>query len=133
MMKGRLLIIDDEPDYCSLLKRQLGVEYDVTTFSDPGAAVGYLLENPVDVVVTDIRMPEVSGIDILRSAKSRSLNTDVVLMSAFATVNNAVEAMKEGAYDYIVKPFDPAELSLRLKRLFEKRALLEANKTSATH
>ncbi len=128
-MKGRLLIIDDEPDYCSLLERQLGGEYDVTTFSDPAAAVGYLTKNPVDVIVTDIRMPEVSGIDILRAVKSRFLNTDVVLMSAFATVNNAVEAMKEGAYDYIVKPFDPAEISLRLKRLFEKRALLEENKT----
>src|SRR5574340_1796794 len=96
-MKGRLLIIDDEPDYCSRLKRQLAGEYDVTTFSDPSAALSYLMENPVDAVVTDIRMPEVSGIDILRAAKSRSLTTDVVLMSAFATVNNAVEAMKEGA------------------------------------
>ena len=127
-MKGKVLIIDDERDYCSLLKRQLEGEYDITTFSDPAAAVDYLMQNPVDVIVTDIRMPEISGIDILKTVKSRSLNTDVVLMSAFATVNTAVEAMKEGAYDYIVKPFDPAEISLRLKRLFEKRTLLEENK-----
>ncbi len=72
-------------------------------------------------------MPEMDGLEVLKTVKSGSPDTDVIVMTAFANVDSAVEAMKRGAYDYIVKPFAVDELSLHLKNLFEKRRLFEEN------
>ncbi len=127
-MKNRLLIIDDEPDFCTMLERHLGEEYEVAAFDNPDEAVRYLGNSQVDAVLTDLRMQEVTGMDVLEAVKSRSPETDVVIMTAYATVETAVEAMRKGAYDYILKPFTLDELSLRLKKLFEKRELIEKNK-----
>ncbi len=83
--------------------------------------------SPVDVVLTDLNMPKMDGLELMRTVKSGSPDTDVIVMTAFANVDSAVEAMKRGAYDYIVKPFSTDELSLQLKNLFEKRRLSEEN------
>lgn len=122
-----MLIIDDDRVFCNLLGRQFAEEYEVSAFSDPVEAVRYFRENPVDVVLTDLSMPEMDGLQVLELVKSESFSADVVIMTAFATVDTAIEAMKKGACDYVVKPFSPDELSIRLRNLFEKRRLLEEN------
>lgn len=126
-MKGRLLIIDDDRVFCGMLTRHFEEEYEVTGLSDPEEAVRYFRESPVDVVLTDLSMPKLDGLGVLKSVKSASPDTDVIVMTAYAKVDTAVEAMRRGAYDYIVKPFTPDELSLHLKNLFEKRRLAEEN------
>jgi DNA-binding NtrC family response regulator len=126
-MKEKLLIIDDDRVFCELLKKHFEEEYAVADFTDPEEAVKYIRENYVDVVLTDLSMPKLDGIEILKIVKSESSTTDVVIMTAYAKVDTAVEAMKRGAYDYIIKPFTTDEISLQLKKLFEKRRLLAEN------
>lgn len=126
-MKERLLIIDDDRVFCELLRRHFEEEYAVAGFTDPEEAVKYIRENYTDVVLTDLSMPKIDGLDILNIVKSETFNTDVIIMTAYARVDTAVEAMKKGAYDYIIKPFALDEISLQLKNLFEKRVLLKEN------
>ncbi len=126
-MKGRLLIIDDDRVFCDMLRSHFSEEYAATGFSDPEEAARYVREHHVDVVLTDLSMPKMDGLEILRIVKTESPETDVIVMTAFAKVDTAVEAMKKGAYDYIVKPFFLDELSMHLKNLFEKRRLIEDN------
>ena len=119
-MKGRLLIVDDDEVFCRLLKRHFEGDYAVAGFSDPEDAVRHVKKNPADVVLTDLSMPKMDGIEVLRSIKAEFPDTDVVVMTAYANVETAVEAMKKGAYDYIVKPFSLDELSMQLRNLFEE-------------
>ncbi|MCL5022533.1 MAG: sigma-54 dependent transcriptional regulator [Nitrospirae bacterium] len=126
-MKRKLLIVDDDEVFCRLLQRNFEGEYAVTAFSDPGKAAAYIRGNSVDVVLTDLSMPGMDGIGVLKVVKSESPGADVIIMTAYAKVESAVEAMKKGAYDYIVKPFAMDELSMQLRNLFEKRRLTEEN------
>ncbi|MBI5741071.1 MAG: sigma-54-dependent Fis family transcriptional regulator [Nitrospirae bacterium] len=126
-MKGKLLIIEDDKIFCSMLRRHFEGEYRIVAFSDPGEAVKFLRKDRVDVVLTDLNMPEIDGLEILNIVKAGSFNTDVVIMTAFGRVDTAVEAMKKGAYDYIAKPFTMDELSLQLANIFDKRRLFEEN------
>jgi DNA-binding NtrC family response regulator len=126
-MKEKLLIIDDDKVFCALLKRHFEEQYAVTAFTEPEEAAKYLSENYVDVVLTDLNMPKLSGIEILEIVKSESSTTDMIIMTAYAKIETAVEAMKKGAYDYIIKPFTLDEISLQLKKLFENRRLLAEN------
>jgi DNA-binding NtrC family response regulator len=126
-LKSKLLIIDDDPVFCTMLTRYFGEEYTVTGLSDPEEAVRFIRGNPMDVVLTDLSMPKMDGIEVLKTVKSTFPDTDVIMMTAYAKVETAVEAMKQGAYDYIVKPFTTEELALHLKNLFEKRRLIEEN------
>ena len=126
-MKGKLLIVDDDRVFCTMLARHFEVEYAVTAFSDPEDAVIYCRANPLEVVLTDLSMPKMDGLEILDAVKTESPETDVIVMTAYAKVDTAIQAMKKGAYDYIVKPFSMDELSLHLKNLFEKRRLFDEN------
>lgn len=126
-MKGKLLIIDDDAVFCAMLTRHFEGEYAVRGFTDPEEAVSYFRKNVLDVVLTDLNMPKMNGIEVLKIVKSESFNTDVVIMTAFGKVDSAVEAMKKGAYDYITKPFTTDELSMLLGNIFEKRRLFEEN------
>jgi len=126
-LKGSLLIIDDDEVFCRLLQRRFEEEYAVTGFSDPEDAVRHMKEGSVDVVLTDFSMPKMDGMEILKLVKSGSPDTDVIIMTAYANVETAVEAMKKGAYDYIIKPFSLDELSIHLGNLFEKRRLHKEN------
>ena len=120
-MVESILIIDDDEVFCKMLTMHFEDGYAVTAFSDPEDAVRYIRENHVEVIVTDLSMPKIDGIGILQIVKSESLNTDVIIMSGSAKVESAVEAMKKGAYAYIVKPLTTDELSLHLKNVLERR------------
>jgi DNA-binding NtrC family response regulator len=116
--KGTLLVVDDE-----LLKRTtLEIEltaagYRVLQAADPATALQYLEQEPVDVVVTDWRMPEMDGMQLLDCIKSRWPQTHVILMTAYGTVDSVVQAMKRGACDYVSKPFMTETLVVKLERL----------------
>ncbi len=103
--------------------------YGVVTAAGVGEAIEAISQalQPFPVVVTDLSMPDGSGLDVLASAKSRSAPTEVVLITANSTVENALDAMRGGAYDFVTKPFQPRELALLIGKAFEKHALALEN------
>jgi len=121
---AKILVVDDEPKMTSLVCGTLEDErHQVTTTVDPKQALELIDKHSFDIVITDLSMPGVSGMDILERALARG-NTEVVMMTAFATAQTAVEAMKKGAADYLVKPFSLDELALLVKKLSEKQKLV---------
>jgi two-component system response regulator AtoC len=131
MDRARVLVVDDKENILKLLARILGETYEVTTASDGNRAVALLAARHFDAVVTDLRMPGADGFEVLRVAKTRSPETEVVMMTAYATVPDAVEAMKQGAFDYLAKPFDPDDAALVVARALERKRLREHSAPAA--
>ena len=121
MTRSRILVIDDKENMRKLFIRILSDAYDVTTAIDGANAIAQLTTGHFDVVLTDIRMPGADGFEVLRCAKAQCADTEVVMMTAYGSVERAVEAIREGAYDYLTKPFDPDQVVLVLARALEKR------------
>ncbi len=122
-MRARILVVDDKENIRSLFGRILGEAHEVVAAEDGARAISLLAAQPFDVVVTDLRMPGADGFEVLKAVKARSPDTEVVMMTAYATVADAVEAMKLGAYDYLQKPFDPDDASLVVARALERQRL----------
>ena len=121
---ARILVVDDEKKMTRVLKLLLDGEGHTTDTSGSAEDAVRLLDQYIyDIVVTDLKMPGKSGIDLLRDVKEKRPETEVVMMTAYATTRSAVEAMKSGAYDYIIKPFENDELLLLVKRILEKQSL----------
>ncbi len=120
---ARVLVVDDKENILKLFRKILADGYDVQTASDGARALSLVATGEFDVVVTDIRMPRAGGFEVLEAVKSRSPSTEVVMMTGHATVEDAVRAMKLGAYDYLVKPFDPDAAALTVARAVERRRL----------
>jgi two-component system, NtrC family, response regulator AlgB len=119
-----ILIVDDEPHIRTHLARHVrSLGHEVTEAADAAAALAALAAAPVDIVLSDIRMAGMDGLALLREVKRRGPETIVLLMTAYATVPQAVEAMRAGAYDYLVKPFGLEEVDLRLSRVLEMQTL----------
>jgi len=126
---ARILVADDEPKLGRPLAEALEREgHSVVRAGGGRQAIEELSVGSFDLVVTDLRMPEVDGLAVLRDARARAPPVDVVMMTAFGTVSGAVEAMKAGAADYLVKPFAMDELCLRVRRLLEKRSAEEKSR-----
>jgi len=123
MERARILVVDDKENILKLFARILGDTYEVTSAADGGRAISLIGGQEFDVIVTDLRMPGADGFEVLRAAKARSPETEVVMMTAYATVQDAVTAMKEGAYDYLQKPFDPDDATLVIARALERKRL----------
>ena len=123
MPRPRVLVVDDKENILTLFERILGEGYQVTTAADGARAIALLGGDPFDVVITDLRMPGADGFEVLRAVKASAPETEVVMMTAYATVQDAVEAMRQGAYDYLQKPFDPDEASLVVARALERKRL----------
>src|SRR5208283_254172 len=102
--------------------------YDVVTAGSLSDARARLSEQPADLVVSDMRLGNDSGMQVLREVREHSLGTEVILITAFGTPAAAVEAMRAGAYDYICKPFDNEEMTLLVQNALEKRELREENR-----
>lgn len=120
----RILVADDEPNLLSSIGAFLNAEsIDAVLVPDGAKAKEHLSDEPFDVVVLDIRMPLLDGMSVLRWIKDEGLVLPVIMMSAHGDVRDAVEAMRLGAFDYLVKPFDPDELVLRLRRAARDRRL----------
>ncbi len=125
MTRARVLVVDDKDNNLKLLKKILSPEFDVTLANDGIRAIALLSAGDYDVVVSDIKMPGADGMAVLRETKRLRPNAEVILMTAYGTVQKAVEAMKEGAYDYLSKPFEPDEALMLVQRAAERRHLKE--------
>jgi DNA-binding NtrC family response regulator len=123
MSRPRVLVVDDKENMLRLFERILGEAYELETADSGTRALALLTGGSYDVVVSDIRMPDADGFVVLQEAKRRSPETEVILMTAYASVPAAVEAMKQGAYDYLAKPFDPDDAALVVARALERKRL----------
>ena len=128
-MNPSLLVVDDEQDMLKLLKRSLESELacEVQTASSGEKALQMLEAGAFDLVLADIKMPGISGLELLESIKKATPELTVVMMTAFGHIQMAVEAMRRGAYDFITKPFDIDALVLRLEKALERSRLLKEN------
>ncbi len=124
-MKPRILIVDDKKSMLDMLSQLLDEDYKVSTCASGAKAVEAIRDNMFDVVLSDIRMSDIDGMDLLRTVKEESPDSEVVLMTAYATVSQAVEAVKAGAYNYMTKPFEPEELKIVLEKALERKRLRE--------
>ena len=119
-----ILLIDDEPELRELLEEQLGeAGYRVRAAADGQEGADWLSRQTFDVVICDVRLPRIDGLTLFRRIRQETPSTDVILMTAYSDVVQAVSALKEGAYDYLTKPFDIDELLLQMRRLAENRGL----------
>ncbi len=126
--KVRLLIVDDEPIKRIVMEDQLREQgFEVDAYDNPLDAKTVLSSNTYDVILTDIRMPGLDGISFLKEIRNNNPNQAVIVMTAFGTVETAIEAMKLGAFDYLQKPFSTEELILKLDRLMSYRNIMEEN------
>jgi nitrogen regulation protein NR(I) len=122
--RKQILVVDDEPNLRRVLSAQLTRDgYDVHTAEDGEQALSILGEHHIDLVITDLRMPKVDGMELLRRAVEMDEELPVVMITAHGTVDNAVEALKTGAFDYITKPFDQAEVRTIVKKALRTRDL----------
>ena len=125
----RILIVDDDRSNLESLDRVFRREkLDVHTAVDGKAALDIVRKNRINVVLTDLMMPGMSGVDLLKSVKAISPESEVILMTAYGTVETAVEAMKEGAYDFVTKPFKRIEIVKGVRRALEKQTLVIENR-----
>ncbi len=129
MAGERILIVDDEEGMRRLLSRVLSREgYETVTAAGGTEALQALAAGAFDLVVTDIQMPGMSGVELLREVKAFDPSLPVVVMTAYGTVENAVEALRGGAYDYLTKPFETDEIRLTVAKALERERLLAENR-----
>ncbi len=124
----KILIVDDERsmrDVLSIMLKRAG--YNVTVATDAEEAITEIGKEIFDLVITDLKMPKGSGLDVLKAVKAGSPETVVLVITAFASTESAVEAMKQGAYDYLTKPFQVDEVQLIIKNALERRRLSTEN------
>jgi DNA-binding NtrC family response regulator len=124
----KILVVDDERGLCAGLQEALKREgYVVDAVNDAPAALRLVGDRLYNLVLTDMKMPEMSGLQLLREAREKSRDTQFILMTAYGTVESAVEAMKEGAYDYLSKPLDMQRLRALVVKALEFQALVAEN------
>lgn len=123
MSRARVLLVDDKENMLKLLTKVLEGDFDLVTASDGARALSHIASEEFDLVVTDLKMPGADGLAVLRAVKERHPDTEVILMTAYATVSDAVAAMKLGAYDYLQKPFEPDAVALICARALERKRL----------
>jgi two-component system NtrC family response regulator len=126
MNSGRVLVVEDDDNLRRVLQIELEREgYETRAVASAEEAFPILEKSPHHLVITDLNLPGASGIDLLKRVRLEYAETDVIVMTAFATVRTALDAMKAGAYDYITKPIHVYELKALAKRSIERRSLLE--------
>ena len=125
--KENILVVDDAPQTLEVIQRNLTLQGYIV-FTAPGVeeAIRVLESTPIDLVITDLKMPRVSGLDLIRHVRENHKNTEVMMITGYATIEGAVTAVKTGAEEYLTKPFTDEELMLSVKRALNK---LRANKT----
>lgn len=123
-----ILIVDDEPLVRRSLSEMLTLSgYAVSTAEDGKEALGLLKSYIADVVISDIKMPHMDGVQLVKEIKTINADTPIILMTGYASIESAVEAMKQGAYDYITKPIVDNEIKIIIERIFKEKNLREEN------
>lgn len=120
MPQQTVLVVDDRPNVLGLIRRVLTDEVRVLTAGCGRDALDVLAGQPVSVVLCDLRMPDMEGLEVLRECKRSRPATEFIVMTAYASVSSAVEALRLGAYDYITKPFEPDSLRDTIRRALDK-------------
>jgi len=129
METAKILVVDDDPDIVAVLEELLRKEgHQVSTCETGAAAITAGRDEPFDVVVVDIRLPDLDGLAVLRAFQEASPEVAVIVTTAFGTVETAIQAIKTGAYDYIPKPFKLDEVRIVVRRALERKGLLEENR-----
>jgi len=124
-----LLVVDDDPVTIDLLKEVLSTEgYEVSTALSGEEAITHGTDNFFDLIITDVRMGKKDGMEVLRFFKKNAPDTTVIMITAFGSIETAIEAIREGAYDYISKPFKLEEIKFTVQRALERRRLIQENK-----
>lgn len=129
MEKHSILVVDDESAQRLILSGHLKQKgFKVFEAASGNDALSIVNEKLIDIIITDFKMPDLTGLDLLKKVKATNLEITVVMVTAFGTIETAVEAMKEGAYDYLTKPIDLDELDLVIKKILERQQLLSENR-----
>jgi len=124
-----ILIVDDEKNYLVVLEALLSPEgYEIITADNARSALRLIEESDLDLVLTDMKMPGVSGMELLEQCKKINPEVPVIMMTAYGTIEMAVQAMKKHAFDYITKPFQNEELKLTIKKALENYRLIKENR-----
>ena len=123
-MHRKLLIVDDDPYSCTQLRKLLeSQELSVETVSNGQEALAALTATDFSVLITDLRMPGMGGMDLIREVSQRRIGVTTIVTTAFGSIDRVVEAMRLGAYDFLTKPIDPTNLKLVMDRALKQRAL----------
>jgi DNA-binding NtrC family response regulator len=123
-MSNRILIVDDEPFNLDLLEQELTDRgYTIERASDGTEALGKVESFQPELILLDYQMPDMNGVEVLKEIRHRGGDAPVIMITAYGTIERAVEAMKEGAYDFIPKPFDPEHLALVVRKALEREKL----------
>jgi len=127
---AKILVVDNEERMCKIIKTALELEnhHVDMVFSGQAALDSFATENSYNIVITDLKMNKVNGLQVLQAARALSPAPDVILITAFASQQTAIEAMRAGAFDYLIKPFEIEELSLRINRIINQKILLDENR-----
>jgi DNA-binding NtrC family response regulator len=120
---SKILLIEDQESYRATLEQALGEEHDVRAVESGERALELAGVEPVDLLITDLKLGGMTGLEVIRRLKRSDPYVEAIVMTAYGTVETAVEAMKEGAYDYITKPFSLDELQLLVSNALERRDL----------
>ena len=129
MAKARVIVVDDEENLAQFLQIMLTKEgYDVSTALSAQEALTQMEKEPADLVLTDLMMPDMNGLELLRELRSVQPSTECIVMTAYASVDSAIEALKLGAADYITKPFKVDEVKITVEKLLSQRELVDENK-----
>ena len=131
-MKPTVLVVDDKPNFLSLLVKVLGSDAEVVTARGVREALRALQTHPPAAVVCDLKMPDGDGMDVLRALRASKSAAPFILMTAYGTVPTAVQAMREGAWDYVTKPFDPDVLRGLVLRALRESAVLQNGSAAST-
>jgi len=127
-VKASIAIVDDEPLVCRRLERYLGKEgYEVECFLEGRSFLARLTERPFDIVFTDLRMPGPSGLEVLSETKARHQASEVIIITGHGSIDSVIQAMKQGAYHYVTKPFKLEEIRHLAHSALEKQHLREEN------
>ena len=122
-MKIKVLLVDDEEEFVETLAQRLEVrEFDVTTALNGAAALEQLESKEIDLVILDLQMPGEDGIAVLRKIKESKPLIEVIMLTGHATVETAIEGMKLGAFDFLIKPTETEELVEKINRAFDRKA-----------
>ncbi len=119
----RVIVVDDDPLACRILVRMLSGSYQVHAFGDSEEALRHIKTQGTDLLLTDLKMPKLNGFDLMARVHAIDPSVIVFIITGFSSLENAVAAVKKGAYDYIAKPFEPDDVQVRIARALKERAL----------
>lgn len=126
---ARVLVVDDEPEMCETCRKILARQgHEIWVAENAEAGLQRLRETPIDLAIIDLRLPDIDGLEVLRQAKKINPDMIAIMITAHGTVDTAIEAVREGAFDYLLKPFSMAELEVTTQRSLNHRRLMQENR-----